>query len=226
MASTGTFADCSIIRRFFKKIGVTRQKIRHIALQRSEEERGEFFAEMSMYDPSMLLWVDETGCDKRKLQCNMGYGIIGIPSRDHTFKLCGKRYPVIAVMSVNGVEDIYIHEGNVNEEVFMRFVRKCLLPILMTYNGQNPSSVVIMDNASVHKRSAIQGIINGVGALLRFLPVYSPDLHPIEEVFAKVKEFLTANDGVLRVTKSPQTLITMAFCSIRKEICISYTVHC
>ena len=225
VASTGTFADCSTICRFFKKIGVTRQKFRHIALQRSEENRGKFLAEMSMYEPSMFLWVDETGCDKRKLQRTMGYGIRGIPPRDHTFKLCGKRYSVIAVMSVNGVEDIYIHEGNVNGEVFVDFVRKCLLPILMPYNGQNPSSVVIMDNASIHKRSAIQGIINGVGALLRFLPVYSPDLNPIEEVFAEVKGFLTANDGVLRVTKSPQTLITMAFCSIRKENCISYVNH-
>ena len=185
----GPFPIACYICRYFKRIGVTR-KIRHIPIefQRSEEKRGEFLAEMSMYEPSMFLWVDETGCDKHRPQHTIGYGIRGIPPQDHTFKLCGKRYSVIVVMSVNGVEDIYIHEGNVNGEVFVDFVRKCLLPnILMPYNGQNPTSVVIMDTASIHKRSAIQGIINGVGALLRFLPVYSPDLNPIEEVFAEVK---------------------------------------
>lgn len=98
--------------------------------------------------------------------------------------------------------------------------------MLFTYhNAMQCSSVVIMDNASIHKRSTIQGIINGVGALLRFLPMYSPDLNPIEEVFAEVKGFLTANDGVLRATKSPKTLITMAFCSVKKENYISYINH-
>ena len=65
-------------------------------------------AEMTMYDPEMFLWIDETGCDRRKLIRDYGYGIRGIPPIDNTFKLSGKRYSVIAIMSTDGVEDIYI----------------------------------------------------------------------------------------------------------------------
>lgn len=107
-------------------------------------------AEM-MYNPRMILWVDETGCDRRKLIRDYGYGIRGIPPRDHTLKLSGKRYSVIAIMSTDGVEDIYIQEGNVTGEVFLDFVRRCLIPVLMPFNSHNQKSIVIMDNASVHK---------------------------------------------------------------------------
>ena len=173
---------------------MTHQKIRHVAMQRNEESRGKFMAEMTTYDPEMFLWIDETGCDRRKLIRDYGYGIRGIPPIDHTFKLSGKRYSVIAIMSTDGVEDIYIHEGSVNGEIFLDFIRKCLLPLLMPFNGSNPNSIVILDNASVHKCEEAAEMINGVGALLCFLPPYSPDLTPIEELFAEVKgyyDFLT-----------------------------------
>ena len=79
-------------------------------------------------------------------------------------------------MSTDGVEDIYIHEGSVNGEIFLDFIR---------FNGSNPNSIVILDNASVHKCEEAAEMINGVGALLRVPPPYSPDL---EELFAEVKD--------------------------------------
>ena len=71
----------------------------------------------------------------------------------------------------------------------------------MPFNGHNPKSIIIMDNASVHKGERVQELISEVGALLRFLPAYSPDLNPIEEVFAEAKGYLKANDGA---TSSPK----------------------
>jgi transposase len=50
--------------------------------------------------------------------------------------------------------------------------------------------VVIMDNLSSHKRPAIRSAIRSVGARLLFLPPYSPDLNPIEQVFAKLKHLM------------------------------------
>ena len=173
----------------------------------------------------MFLWIDETGCDRWKLIRDYGYGIRGIPPIDHTFKLSGKRYSVIAIMSTDGVEDIYIHEGSVNGEIFLDFIRKCLLPLLMPFNGSNPNSIVILDNASVHKCEEAAEMINGIGALLRFLPPYSPDLTPIEELFAEVKGYLKANDAVVKATTIPETIIHMAFCSVTKENCSAYIHH-
>ena len=50
-----------------------------------------------------------------------------------------------------GIEDVYITEGSINGEVFFDFVRKCLLPILMPFNGINQNSIVVSDNASIHR---------------------------------------------------------------------------
>ena len=145
LMTTGTEVDCSTICRLFKRLGITRQKIKRIALQRTEEKRGAFMAEMMMYDSSTLLWVDDTGCDRRKLVRDYGYGIRGIlPEITLSSSL---ENATIAAMSNDGVEDIYIQEGNVNGAVFLDFIRRCLIPVLMPFNGHNPKSIVIMDNA-------------------------------------------------------------------------------
>ena len=78
-------------------------------------------------------------------------------------------------------------------------------------------------NASVHKGARVQELINKVGALLRFLPAYSSDLNPIEEVFAEVKGYLKANDGVFKATSSPKTLINLVFSSIPKDNCVIHS---
>lgn len=223
---TGTEVDCSTICRTLKYLGLTRRKIKHIALQQSEQKRAEFLAEISAFDPALIIWVDETGCDRRKLLRDYGYSIRGTPPRDHSLKLNGKRYSVIAAMSTEGVEDIYIVEGSVNGEKFVDFVRHCLLPVMMPFNGTNPKSLVILDNASVHHVEAVEETINGVGALVRFLPAYSPDLNPIEEVFSEVKGILKANDAAMQATMSPTTLITMAFSQVSQSNCSSYIQHC
>ena len=99
----------------------------------------------------------------------------------------GIRYSAIPVMSLDGIHDLYLAEGNVNGEKFETFVRSCLLPVLQPFNWTNPHSVVIMDNASIHHVEAISEIIEDqAAARLLFLPPYSPDLNPIEEVFSKI----------------------------------------
>jgi transposase len=58
-----------------------------------------------------------------------------------------------------------------------------------------PGDVVIMDNLSSHKSRQIRQAIRAAGALLLFLPAYSPDLNPIEQVFAKIKTLLRKADA-------------------------------
>src|SRR5262249_38281560 len=59
----------------------------------------------------------------------------------------------------------------------------------------SPDDAVIMDNLGSHKRQAIRRAIRAVGANLLFLPAYSPDLNPIEQVFAKLKTLLRKLDA-------------------------------
>ena len=61
---------------------------------------------------------------------------------------------------------------------------------VIEYPRHRPGDIVIMDNLSSHKSPAVRAALARVGATLRFLPPYSPDLNPIEQVFAKLKALL------------------------------------
>lgn len=75
-------------------------------------------------------------------------------------------------------------DGPINRQSFTAWVEQFLVPTL------NPGDVVIMDNLGSHKGIAVRQAIRSVGARLLFLPPYSPDLNPIEQVFAKLKLLL------------------------------------
>ena len=87
----------------------------------------------------------------------------------------------------------------------------------MPFDGVNPRSVVVMDNASIHHLARVQDIITGVGARLVFLPPYGPDLMPLEEVFAEVKALLRANDSIYLASTIPELMVKLAFTAITQE---------
>jgi transposase len=72
----------------------------------------------------------------------------------------------------------------INGESFTAYVSQYLVPTLA------PGDIVIMDNLGSHKGQAVRKAIRATGAKLFFLPAYSPDLNPIEQVFAKLKTLL------------------------------------
>jgi transposase len=222
---TGTWVHVSTICRTVQHLRLTRKKVQRIALQCSEELQLQFMAEISMFDPEMIIWVDETGSARRNSVRSYGYSLKGMRAVSHELRVSGQRINAIGAMSTEGMEDVYIVEGNVTGEVFVKFVRNCLLPILQPFNGTNSHSVVVMDNASVHHYEEVADIITGVGSIVRFLPPYSPELNPIENAFSKVKAFLRANDSVYLSTHSPCTVVLMAFCTITKDDCINYVRH-
>ena len=95
-----------------------------------------------------------------------------------------KTTTLIAALGIEGMRCSTVVDGAVNGDVFEAFVEQVLLPELRT------GDVVIMDNLSSHKRRQIRQLIESVGAHLVFLPPYSPDLNPIEMIFAKIKQSL------------------------------------
>ena len=95
-----------------------------------------------------------------------------------------KTTTLIAALGVEGMRCSTVVDGAVNGDVFEAFVEQVLVPDL------RPGDVVIMDNLSSHKRQRIRELIKDADARLVFLPAYSPDLNPIELVFAKVKQLL------------------------------------
>ena len=131
--------------------------------------------------------MDETGCDRRDVLRRYDYSWRGKPAKAHRLLVHGEHISAVAFMSTRGVLDCNVVHGSVNGEQFYKIIQKALLPHLMPYNGINPHSIVVMDNASIHHIEGVKEMINEVGALLLYLPLYSPDYNPIEELFSKLK---------------------------------------
>jgi len=129
-------------------------------------------AEISIYYPRMFVWIDETGCDKRNSQRKYAYSVRGITPCDHMILIRGTRYSAIGVMALTeGILYVHVLSGTVNGERYAHFVRETFLPILNPYDGNNPLSVVIMDNVSIHNVDDVVDAIENIAQ-----PPYSPDL--------------------------------------------------
>lgn len=134
-------------------------------------------------DPGRLVFIDETWT-----KTNMA------PLRG--WAPCGQRLNAkvpfghwhtstfVAALRRDRLEAPWLIDGPINGERFLLYVEKVLCPTL------NPGDIVIMDNLGSHKGKAVRRAIRGVGARLLFLPKYSPDLNPIEQLFAKLKHWL------------------------------------
>lgn len=175
----------STLCKFLHASGFTRQRLQTVALQQDKLLRQQFSLDVSVYSPEMFVFVDETGADRRNTLRKYGYSIRGKPPKKYSFLTRGIRVSAIACMSIAGLLDVKTHTGTVDGEVFYRFVQTHLLPKLMPNNGINPHSVVVLDNCAIHHVDAIVESIEDVGALVYFLPPYSPDFNPIEELFLK-----------------------------------------
>jgi transposase len=90
----------------------------------------------------------------------------------------------VAALRHDRIEAPWLLEGPIDGNSFRHYLEKVLLPTL------RPGDIVIMDNLGSHKGKAARQLIRSAGAKLFFLPKYSPDLNPIEQVFAKLKHLL------------------------------------
>ena len=90
----------------------------------------------------------------------------------------------LAALRADALTAPCVVDGPINGTIFRAYVEQFLLPEL------RPGDIVVLDNLGSHRARAIRSAIRAVGARLAFLPPYSPDFNPIEQVFAKVKHWL------------------------------------
>jgi transposase len=90
----------------------------------------------------------------------------------------------LAALRHDGITAPCVIDGPINGESFLAYVEQILMPTL------HAGDIVVIDNLGSHKGDAIRKAIHSAGARLAFLPPYSPDLNPIEQVFAKMKTLL------------------------------------
>lgn len=95
-----------------------------------------------------------------------------------------KTLTFLAALRHDRIDAPWVLDGPINGASFRTYVERVLVPTL------EPRDIVVIDNLGSHKGKAIRQAIRSVGAKLFFLPKYSPDLNPIEQVFAKLKHAL------------------------------------
>ena len=124
----------------------------------------------------------------------------------------------IAALRLDGLTAPLVIDGAVNGELFEAYVRQVLAPTL------RPGDVVVMDNLSAHKRAGVREAVEAVGASLRYLPPYSPDLNPIEQAFAKLKALL--RKAGKRTVEELWEFLGQALDAFAPQECRNYFRHC
>lgn len=134
-------------------------------------------------DPSRLVFIDETWT-KTNMAPLRGWAPRGMRLVTKVPHGHWNTTTFLAALRFDRIEAPWLLEGPIDGESFAIYVEQVLLPTL------RPDDIVIMDNLGSHKGKIIRRLIRSVGAKLLFLPKYSPDLNPIEQVFAKLKHLL------------------------------------
>ncbi len=125
---------------------------------------------------------------------------------------------IIAAVRLSGAFAPAVFDGPTNREVFAAYVQQVLAKALL------PGDVVIMDNLSSHKAAGIAEAVAAAGARVLYLPPYSPDFNPIENLWSKVKQFLRTQeprsfDALCNATGKALDTVTL-------DDCIGYFKNC
>jgi len=151
-------------------------------------------------DPSRLVFIDETWA-KTNMAPLRGWAPCGQRLKAKVPFGHWKTMTFLAALRHDRIDAPWLLDGPINAQRFLVYVEEVLVPTL------SPGDIVIMDNLGSHKGTAIRRAIRAAGAKLFFLPKYSPDLNPIEQVFSKLKHLLRkaaarSLDAVVGATKN------------------------
>ena len=164
-------------------------------------------------DPGRLVFIDETWA-----KTNM--------TRSHGRARRGERLVAkvphgrwrtltfLAALRIDRIDAPCVIDGPINGQSFLAYVEQMLVPTL------KPGDIVIIDNLGSHKGKAVRQAIRATGAKLFFLPPYSPDLNPIEQVFAKLKTLL--RKAAERTVEATWKRIGMLLNEFKPQECANY----
>jgi len=163
-----------------------------------------------------MVFLDESGANTKmtrrcgrspvgqRLICSVPQGHYQTTTLIAAVRLCGSQAP-------------WLFDGPMDGELFLAWVKQGLAPTL------HPGDVVILDNLATHKVAGVRETIEAAGARLEYLPPYSPDLNPIENMWSKVKQSLKS--------RAPRTLSQLAkaaaaaFATVTPEDCHGFFLN-
>ena len=182
-----TRVHISTISRALSRLRWTKKVIRRRAKEQSSDLRDLYLYKLSAFRSFQLVFVDESGCDKRIGFRRTGWSPSGVAPVEVTKFHRGNRFQILPAYTQDGILLSRVFQGATDGYLFEDYIVE-LLRSCTPYPG--PRSVVIMDNASFHHNPTIQAMCAEAGVKLLYLPPYCPDFNPIEEFFAELKAFI------------------------------------
>ena len=149
-----------------------------------------YFSELQnwYWFPEQLLFIDETSKDAKSAYRKRGWGQRGLPAFTREQFEHGKRFSILAALNMDGFVGWGTTEGTFTRDTFHATFVDAILPHVGAWPGR--ISIVIMDNASIHVYPQLALACQMRGAVLLYLPPYSPQLNPIEVGFNLLKHWL------------------------------------
>ena len=217
LVERGVKADTSMMSRFFRRLGVTLKKKTLIARERDRAEitrhRARWRSRQKRVDASRLVFIDETWT-KTNMTRLYGWAPRGERLIDKVPQGKWKTATFLAALRNDRIEAPCMFDGPIDGERFRAYVEQFLVPTL------KPNDIVILDNLGSHKGKPVRKAVKAAGARLLFLPKYSPDLNPIEQVFAKIKGFV--RKAAPRTLDAISHAIAQALATIKPAECKNY----
>ena len=178
--------------------------------------RRRWVREQGLLDPAQLVFIDETAVTTNMVRLNgwspRGERLIGDVPMGHwetvTFIAGFRQTGIVAPMMIKGA---------MNGEAFLAYIEHCLVPTLKRRD------IVAIDNVSFHKVAGVQEAIHAAGAELRYLPQYSPEFNPIEELFHPLKAWL--RKAAERTIKGLERRVGSFIRALDPSECIGYFRH-
>jgi len=214
LAGRGVVVSCDTLWRFLKREGISFKKNR--VRRRAEppdvaRRRAWWKRHQAKIDPARLVFIDETWAKTNMARIH-GWCRRGAPLKARVPHGHWRTLTFLAALRHDGITAPCVIDGPINGASFRAYVEQFLVPML------KPGDVVVLDNLGSHKSAAIRNAIRAVGARLFYLPPYSPDLNPIEQVFAKLKTLLRKAEartveGVWRTIGNLLTCFTPGECA-------------
>jgi len=195
-AHLGIACSLMTIARALKHHKISRKKKTKHASERDsprvQKQRHDFQEKLAAVDPEHLVFIDETGANTGMSRT---YG--RAPESERVQAAAPGAWQNVTLTSglrTAGVVAPMAWEGATDQMAFQTYVEQALVPEL------RPGDVVVWDNLAPHKNPAVIAAVEAAGARVEPLPVYSPDLTPIEEMFSKTKESLRSMAARTTVT--------------------------
>ncbi len=168
-------------------------------------------------DPSRFVFLDETWGSTNMVR-RYGWGPKGkrlIATAPHGH---WRTTTFVAGLRASGIIAPFVLDGPMTGEAFRAYVKQVLAPEL------EPGDAVVMDNLAAHKVAGVQEAIRAAGASILYLPSYSPDLNPIEQLFAKLKTLL--RKAAARTREALWDAIGALLDAFRPTECQNYLANC